>query len=548
MSKAVPQGPAFVDFTWTLAELPTSQHRAGLAGLVLMLRWLDRQPDRAVGICQIVSCDEKQASIRVDRLGLQRLFDWLYAASTEETRRQQPYKNKDDTTKEPLRMETEEVTAAKTGKVTTKTWYVYPVNVPSGGPIVDWAPSSEDPSKGWVKLWRDFVWTIMRGVPAQRGPYNERAEGKPCGDAAKEWLALTKVRPGPIELASTYLIGAMAATAENVAFKDVARFRFLLHFWPLVAQLYVPRTIDREGKVEAAGFAVAIPDVVDLDTFCAALPQMLAARSAISFGYRPKEAFVDLALESALDCQRRLREQLGARFGDQSVADVVLGFDVFQMEKAGNSVRILASCRCEPTPQMVDEYARVRTAYWSPIFRRQRLFNLAAGRPWHDGFDRVLQTADWHTVMPRARPEESRRQANEAAKQFQHDARQAFESTEESMDESKPIQTPEQLVYRAIGSYLSQKLKNKHGLSWKAAQGDSAGEQAFSEARQKIAREVFLAVRSRTGAEFVDYFATTLFSVPQHMNEDVFVSLAQALHADPDRIRTLTLLALSARA
>ena len=32
--------PAVLELDYQLAELPSSQHRAGLAGLVLMVRWL----------------------------------------------------------------------------------------------------------------------------------------------------------------------------------------------------------------------------------------------------------------------------------------------------------------------------------------------------------------------------------------------------------------------------------------------------------------------------------------------------------------------------
>ena len=139
MAKSPEQAPTTLELTWRLAELPTSQHRAGLAGLVLMLRWLDRQTDRGVGVCELVHCDAKQASLRVDRPGMQRLFDWLYAAAAEEKRYAQPFKHKESgAISEPLRTETEEVTAPKTGKVSTKTWYVYPMNVPNGGPVVDW--------------------------------------------------------------------------------------------------------------------------------------------------------------------------------------------------------------------------------------------------------------------------------------------------------------------------------------------------------------------------------------------------------------------------
>lgn len=38
--KTTHEGP--LTLQWTLDELPTSQHRTGLAGLVLVLRWMAR--------------------------------------------------------------------------------------------------------------------------------------------------------------------------------------------------------------------------------------------------------------------------------------------------------------------------------------------------------------------------------------------------------------------------------------------------------------------------------------------------------------------------
>ena len=96
-----------------------------------------------------------------------------------------------------------------------------------------------------------------------------------------------------IELRSTYFIGAQDVNAENVSFKDRARFRFLLHFWPYTAQVYVPAVYNNEGKTPYVGYALAIPDVTNLELFCEELPQVLRARGVELAGYRPKESVVD---------------------------------------------------------------------------------------------------------------------------------------------------------------------------------------------------------------------------------------------------------------
>lgn len=104
----------------------------------------------------------------------------------------------------------------------------------------------------------------------------------------------------------------------------------------------------------------------------------------------------------------------------------------------------------------------------------------------------------------------------------------------------------ETTVFHIVTSYVAKKLESKHDLRWQTVKGTGA-EGEYSEKRSKIAREAFLAVRARTGVDFVDYFSSTLCSVPQRITEETFVTLSKELFTNPDRIRTLTLLALSAR-
>jgi len=75
---------------------------------------------------------------------------------------------------------------------------------------------------------------------------------------------------------------------------------------------------------------------------------------------------------------------------------------------------------------------------------------------------------------------------------------------------------------------------------------DPGKRKEYGETREKVAREAFLAVRSRSGMDFTDYFASTLCSVSQPLSERQYIKLAQALYEETDRVRTLTMLALSA--
>ena len=72
-----------LELDYNLAELPSSQHRAGLAGLVLMVQWLKRQGTHK-GTCEIIRLSERGATLRINQEGLAALFDEVYAASKEE--------------------------------------------------------------------------------------------------------------------------------------------------------------------------------------------------------------------------------------------------------------------------------------------------------------------------------------------------------------------------------------------------------------------------------------------------------------------------------
>ena len=105
----------------------------------------------------------------------------------------------------------------------------------------------------------------------------------------------------------------------------------------------------------------------------------------------------------------------------------------------------------------------------------------------------------------------------------------------------------ESLVLQIVGNYINRRVESKTGLRWEKVKETPARKAEYDEVRAKVAKDAFLAVRARTGADFVNYFASTLCSVAQHLDEGSFLTLTERLHSDTDRIRTVTLLALSAR-
>jgi CRISPR-associated protein Cmx8 len=545
---------------YQLAELPSSQHRAGLAGLVLIERWLKRQPafkekEKNGAICDFTRLNAQGATLKINQAGLEALFAEIYAASLEEQERPQPFKNKK--TQEiipPLREEAREEVNSETGKTKKKKVYIYPVVVPKGSFLADSSyDQSSDGNKGhWIKLWRDMVWSTLRGVPATRIPFEERAKGIYKKDASDVWKELSLPSDYTVDLPSTYFLGAQASNAENVPFKDRARSQFLLHFWIYAAQVYVPTVTDNENKREFVGYALAIPDVSNLKTFCEELPEVLRSRGTELSGYRPRDCIIDLAVEGALDVMKRLSDRLAIRVGEQTTSDLILGVDVIHLNKEGNSVRLLGVSRLDPDYSMIDEHAQIRKSLWNALFRRQRLLNLIKHKPWYIGFDALLsKLPDKQSI------------GNEY---FRHDVRESFKYevsamseeiqntsgdplTKESTDSSGSEISCEVLIYKLVRAYISQKLESKYQLKWSAVKDNPSKKAEYEKNKEKIAKSAFLDIRSRTEKmDFINYFASTLCSVPQYLKPDDFITLTRTLYDETDKVRTLTLLALSANA
>src|SRR5947209_2793686 len=519
-----------LELDYNLAELPSSQHRAGLAGLVLMVRWLERDKSRK-GVCELPRIDEHGATLRIDQNGMRELFNEVYAASREEQEESKLRKDKAGNIIPPIREITRQETD-KRGNVKEKKLYVYPVTIPRGAFLVAYDPSARDDNGVWIKLWRDMLWRILRGVPATRRPFDKRSEGEFTEDADDVWQDLQRPADYTVDLPSTYFIGAQASNAENVPFKDRARFQFLLHFWAFVSQVYVPASLvydnkAKQTKTEFAGFALAVPDVANLEVFCDELPSAMKNNRGVEMaGYRPRESVIDLAAEGALDLMNKLNQRLAVAAGNQSVSDLLLGVDVVHLEKQGNNIRLWGTARIDPMQQMIDEYARIKSLFRYALFLRQRLLNMLNEREWFNGFGSLLSTTDSEQTI--------------GSRFFRADVRTAFKDSMQSNQSTKGEQddvdteasklpanqsSVEDLIYQLTGTYITAKLRSKHQLEWKSVQGSSR-EGEYGEKKTKIAKDAFLSVRSRTGDDFIEYFVSTLCSFPQFLNEQGYGTLS----------------------
>lgn len=569
MAKSTTKNTMAVDLLtldYQLAELPSSQHRAGLAGLVLVIRWLNRQPEfrqkvASGAICHLKRLDEKGATLEINQTGLEALFDEIYASTSEQTRSTKLRIKKSGEINKPIAEENEYILDKKTqkpridkktGQIQIRKIYIYPVVIPKGSFLSD-EQYDKTPSSEWVKLWQNALWETLKGKHKTRLPFNARAQGLYTEDSRKVWASLTDSLEKVVELPGSFFLGARAKNAEVVAFQDTTRFQFLLHFWFFCASIYVPQITkferDKENKKlvekrEYIGYAIAIPDVIKLQSFCDEFLEILKDRSnevnevCAYLPKRPKDAVIDLVIESALDTMKRLKDRLVVREGDKATDNLVAGFDVIHA-KPGEDVKFLNIMRIKPDFRTVDRYTQIRKGYWNFLFRKQRLLNLVNNAPWYQGYDKLLCTLPYEQTIEN---DYFRRDVREA---FQHEVKQMDEST---MNEEKATNPRvDGLVFQLVRNYVGRKLESKYQLKWSEVKDKPDKKKSYEDMKQKIAKDAFLAVRSRTEKmDFIDYFVSTLCSVPQHLKSEDYLSLTQALYSDHDRVRTLTLLALSA--
>lgn len=126
-------------------------------------------------------------------------------------------------------------------------------------------------------------------------------------------------------------------------------------------------------------------------------------------------------------------------------------------------------------------------------------------------------------------------------------------------DGKPPSKSLESLILGMVRNYVRQKAQDRSGIKYdtfkdkrvkdpETGQDRMAVPNAYREAQEHIAEKVFLEIRSRHGKDFANYFADCFGSTTQRSisRPSDFEVLSKALLLEPDNVRVLTLLALSA--
>jgi CRISPR-associated protein Cmx8 len=573
------QQPESITVRYDLHELPTAQHKAGLAGLLLQIESMSER--RAAGVLpskmEIPKVEETTSSsttISFSETSMQALFDDLYSAEVVEAV---------SSTRWPGATPKEERPNLAPKEGEPKKWFIYDVVEPVG-PF--FRRYTDDGKEVWQKLWRNMIWTVPRGRPTTRTPFNSRAAGDPTkegNNAWKELVANERAKLGggfrSVELAGAIMIGAQAVNAEAVAFEDRADHALLLHFWMLTVRIFVPEAIDSDGKREFVGFVLAFPDVSDLTAFCRAYVRLLGELKPEIRGYRPAEALISIPDQGALEFMRHLADMAERTVIQEGPARFIAGVEFFHLVRVGQNVKMAASGRIPPRGVLLQRYAGIRANYQNPLFQSSYLLAVIRGKPWFAEFDSPMTEREWsfflHSTQEKHRTPpamigfawEAHRRFQQIESNFQMMKEDTMTSTGASPDEV------DRLVYQMIGRYAHLRTlarlrfeaddpKQPWMREVKGEDGEVRKRETpeYQDERRKVCSTLFLELRSRNDEDFVRHFTATLGSVPQRRNlaEDEFAAIAAALmrsHTNDigenrlrtrDDVKTLTLLALSA--
>lgn len=571
--------PNILELYYKLNQLPSAQHKTGLAGLVFLVRTMAER--KMEPLPEITQEDDDIWKILFTRESFQALFDELYDAEKIEVESATKWSGMEA-------IDSRERTTEKDGKQKVEKVFVYEITVPKGTALKGVLPDGKEGEKK-LKLWRDMLWGTYRGKPAARGVYLERAQGAPCSFTENTWNALLKKRGGTEALAGSLLLGAEGYNAEGVQLKGTFEENFLLHFAHMACPLFVTRTFAvKRGKKENSatysvewnegGYVLVMPEIIDINKYVRKYKDWLGKASPEQKHHRPLTSLIDLPEESGLEflsaiSERRLQTQ------DRTFFDTIEGVEYYHMVKKGNAVNVLTSAYIPLSKSTLNEYNHLVAPTGSKrplnfLYKTFCIRNLLNGIPWHTGMQSIFEQYPTEFFIW------SREGSPRNAPFFGHDIRRKFAeiaetimylSEEENM-ETNSAGTPaanqddrlaaktRSIVRRFVISELKDRVKKellngKTHLERTKNDGDAHYSQTYQDAVEKICKGAFLALRGRKGADIAEFFTGTLCAHPQVLKssskneeDDDYILVAKSL-VDPEereKIKLFAMLALSA--
>ncbi len=327
--------------------------------------------------------------------------------------------------------------------------------------------------------------------------------------------------------------------------------------------MFAPERVGADGKCEFVGYALAIPEVGDLKTFCRRYKGLLSELDARKNLFRPAGAVVALPEQGPLEFLHNLDRLTAEKVLAEGPSAYVSGIEFFHMVVAGNNVKLKAHGRIPVEARLIEEYASIRRDFRNPEVVAGLILALLNDRPWFAELDTTVHEREWSYLVHSS---QDRRQTPTAMISFAWEVALKFESvitlirdlypTEEPpmSEPDPPPEAVDAIIYDLVRVYVRERACARAGVKTE----DKDWWTKTADERRDVCAKLFLEFRSRHGDEFVSYFTDTIASVAQWLPEDRFLTVSRALMRPltpiegPDRqrtrddVKTLTMLALAA--
>lgn len=565
-----------LELNFILDNLPSAQHKTGLAGLVFLLDTMEKRK-----IYPLPEVSEESAGVwkfRFTRESFQKVFDELYDAEAIEAKNST--KEDNDAHEDSLGSEEEETENEKPKKENY---------LPKGAFLKGVFPADEEGKKK-LKLWRDMLWATYRGHDRAREVYRTRARGMPCSFTENTWRALQKKRRTGEEISGSLLLGAEGKNAERVPLKGTFEENLLLHFTHIASPLFVSRLflVKPEKKENRStysisrpegGYVLAMPEIVDIRKYLARYTKWLGSETPQTRFFRPLSALIDLPEESGLEFLSAITERRVEKQG-RGLLDTIEGVEYYYITKKGKNVNLLASAYIPLNPATLDQYNHLVAPQGSKrplnyLFKTYRIRNLLEGLPWYKGMGSIFEQYPTEFFIW------SRERSPGNTPFFGQDIHRHFKGIAENIKTKMEANTmgtnthagpagidrDERLASKTrsiVRQFVIWELKErvpkdipagKTHLEWTKQDGDLHLSEGYQSALEKVCSGAFLALRSRKGPDIAEFFTGTLCAHPQFLrnaskdgDKDDYLLIAQSL-VDPEereKIKLFAMLALSA--
>lgn len=529
-----------ITLTYDLFDLPSAQHKAGLAGLLLTC---DSLREREIAPLPVIKkITRTSVSFELTKDALHTLMYEIYGG-VEVKKTKSKKAKKAANTEHPE--DEEKVKVFPRGAVLEKL-------LRSGA------------NSPWLKLWREMVVGTLRIKPPSQYVYKRDKSKQTVVDEL--WKGL-KQNDSALDIQGTLSIGAESTNAELVPFNNRADHVILLHFWLFACVVYVPRFLVREtqsegpvwkesleinSKRKGPFFVIAVPDISDIKYFVDAMKEYIQRLSDDIFWYRPAQAIIDVPEEAAIDFLYRFMPR---RIGQEDIGDYVSAVQIFYVESIrSRSAKVLSEAMIKPNRRVLTEYDELQDRKLNPHYKSLRIRNSLAGNRWYHNADSLFSHYPFeHFIWTKSTP---------SFTFFGNDVKRYFKRLDQQLNLLKENNAMNETdltirddvlarrIYRIIGEYVKYKTDERSTVKYKDLPHDANGKriypQEFRDERKKVTSNAFLAMRSRRAEDFVEYFTGTICSVPHFIQEPEFLDLTQALIQTPDTVKNLSMLALSA--